>query len=266
MKSFVAFFRAVVIVNLLIAASGQNVAHGQAVSASSVDQSLVPIAQVNLHQVLVSASNDPVAMTIAIFRAKNSHLDKPMLTEMFELQASNPDNATLAAGFCLAMDVANGQYHGPTFPAVSAEPKQSAAYASALQRAYRLEPGLWLTYLVQGHQFANSPDLDTRGLTLLKRAVQLAPNVSYTHYYLGWAYDLSGAVFSSSEKAKEEYTAAITKLPMIAPPAFGLFSHAVVNPIDLIAARKAKAEFLKRIPKEYKLNAQVKALIASVPD
>lgn len=225
------------------------------------DQALLPITSKELKRNLQQATKDrnAVAAEQLIRRASvQGHLLAAFNT-LKELKSLQPENAVILAAYCFAFDFVDGQYHTKTYQRFSGE--DYIDYDETLKKAYIQDPQLWLTYVVEGYKLIDKPGEDERGFVLLKKAVELAPNVATTHFWLGFAFTVCKTSFMSYEKAVAEYQRALELSPVFSPAARQLlFIHCFALP-DKAKAKANRAKYLSLLPPNYEMSAKTKTFL-----
>ncbi len=231
-------------------------------ASSNYDQQFVPIQSQDLKQDLLHSSKDSVRMYDLIRRADRQGQTKLAYNTLNQMRLKHPNDAVVLASFCFVSQMAAGEYSGPNMKTRGLSAAEVAEYSSALLKAYALDPKLWLPYAVEGHTLMTSPQNDVKALRLLKTAVRLAPDISYTHTLLGEAYTVYDTPYHSFALAVKEFWTAKNLQPASAHNADLLFDIYDVRTPNTDMARKAKAYLLSTVPPDYKFNPQFQARLA----
>jgi tetratricopeptide (TPR) repeat protein len=227
---------------------------------SRYDRALLPTDAATLRRAIKANSRDPVALCQLVRQADAHKLVDVAYHTLNRLRLDQPDNAVAQAAYCLVFDVARGEYRARK-PLIRFRAADYTGYVLALRRAYELDPKLWLTYAVEGHTLSRSPDVDTKGLALLKKAVSLAPDLSITHHLLAEAYTIYQTPFQSFDKAAEEYNKASQLQPVLSTAPLARASIYCVRTPDKARALLARKEFLATVPPGYQLRPQTLELL-----
>lgn len=220
---------------------------------SGYDQALLPIQPEALQDALLDASHDPVKLYSLVRRADRQNLSDLAYNTLNEMRHKQPRNANVVAAYCFSFQVAAGEYDNPgrkNHPFTEAEHE---GYNDALNRAYQLDPKLWLTYAVEGHTLMSSPYEDRKALRLLRTAVKLAPDVSYTHILLAEAYSVYGTPYHSFQSTAKECNVARRLKPVSANNADILFDIYDIRTPDKNKAADAKRYLLSTVPPSFHL-------------
>ena len=226
------------------------------------DQKLLPIQPNALKMALLDASNDPVRMYDLIRRGDAQKQSNLVYETLNMLRKKEPNNAVVQAAYCFAYRVAEGEYDDPGFQGKAFTSLDDQHYLNALTKAYQLDPKLWLTYAVEGHSLITSPYSDQKALYLLRTAVNLAPDISYTHTLLGDAYSVYYTPFQSFKKAEAQYITAKHLQPVSAHNADMLFELYDVRVPNKEKAKAAKQYLLSTVPSDYKFPLAFRARLA----
>lgn len=226
------------------------------------DQALLPMPPSTLKMALLDSKNDSVRMYDLIRRGDKQKQSDLVYDILNALRKKEPNNAVVQAAYCFAYRVAEGDYDGPGFRGKAFTNLDDQHYLNALTKAYKLNPKLWLTYAVEGHSLITSPYSDRKALYLLKTAVKLAPDISYTHTLLGDAYAVYYTPFQSFQKAEAQYITAQHLQPISSHNADALFDLYDVRIRNTAKARKAKEYLLSTVPTNYKFPPDFSARLA----
>lgn len=229
---------------------------------SNYDQQFVPIQPQVLKRELLHSSKDPVRMYDLIRRADRQGQTSLAYTTLHQMRLKHPNDAVVLASFCFVSQVVEGDYSGPNAKRQGLSAAEVSEYSNALLKAYRLDPKLWLTYAVEGHSLMTSLQSDLKALQLLKTAVRLAPDISYTHTLLGEAYTVYDTPYHSFALAAKEFWTAKNLSPVSAHNADLLFDIYDVRTPNPEMERKAKEYFLSTVPPNYKFTPQFKERLA----
>ena len=230
--------------------------------ATTVDQAYLPIQPQALKGELLKSGHDPVELYNLVRRADHQGLADVAYDTLNKMRREQPGNAVALAGYCFAYQVAVGDYDNPdrkNHPFTEAEHK---SYTGTLNRAYQLDPKLWLTYTVEGHTLMPSPYEDVKALRLLKTAVRLAPDVSYTHILLAEAYGVYGTPYHSFQFAAKECDIARHLKPVSTRNADILFDTYDIRMPNREKAADAKRYLLSTLPPGYKLSPEFRERLA----
>ncbi len=239
----------------------------QLARTSRYDTRFMPITAEMLKQKLEKNRNDPVEMYALLFRADRQKLMGVAYRKMKVLYGRETQNAVVAASYALALDILRNNY-GDTkreepLPCPIQELEQRD---QVVQRAFKLNPKLWLTYVVQGVELTLESNYPTvkpgEGRLLLQTAVKLAPNVSYTHLWLGFNYS-AGADDRLLPKKEASYLKAAHLRPVtVKPLSYLLTIYAVQRPNR--AKLKATAQaYVKALPPGIPVRATTRQQLAN---
>ncbi len=231
-------------------------------SATTVDQAYLQIQPQTLKDELLKASHDSVKLYDLVRRADHQNLANVAYNTLNEMRHQQPRNAVVVAAYCFSFQVAAGDYDNPgrkNRPFTEAEHK---SYEDALNKAYQLDPKLWLPYTVEGHYLMASPYEDVKALRLLQKAVALAPSLSYTHILLAEAYTVHGTPYHSYSKAVQECETARRLQPASAKNADILFDIYDIRTPNRKKAADAKRYLLSTLPPGFKFSQSFEERLA----
>ncbi len=226
------------------------------------DLTLQPISAVALKQALRSHSDDSVLIYQLVLRAIRQKEVDVAYNTLKTLRHDQPNNAVVLAGYCLAFDVYEGKYSGPDGTVHSFSGTEEYDYFQTLSRAHQLDPKLWMTYAVEGHNSTGTPAQDIRCLKLYQKAEELAPHISYTHLLLGDAYATYYTPYHSFEKAAAEYNIALSLQPISAKAVYLLFDIYDIRIPNVAKAKQAKSKLLSLLPPDFHLKKQASERLA----
>ena len=230
---------------------------------ANYDQEFVPTQPEQLKSDLWDASSDPLRLYDLIRRGDQQKQSSFVYDTLNAMRKKKPDNAVVLAAYCFAYKIAQGEYDEPSRRQFrSFTPLDEEQYVNTLLKAYRLNPSLWLTYAVEGHSLMDSPYADRKALALLKTAVKLAPDISYTHTLLGEAYAVYDTPYQSFQKAAYQYQTARHLQPVSAHNADLLFDLYDVRLPDHKKAEDAKQYLLSTVPPGYQFKPNFQARLA----
>jgi tetratricopeptide (TPR) repeat protein len=212
------------------------------------DVVFLPVTTAQLKRELAEGVDDPLAMYQLLRMARKQKLLKPAFETIKELYLEQTQNAVLAAAYCLAYDMGRGDYGDEIVSDPQYSPQDTALRKTALEDAYKLAPKLWLTYSVDGH-FQNLQGKSKKGIELIKKAIELAPDISFNYSYLGQAYSAN----DSDPKIYNLKLTAYEKAQHLKPSSFSasmimLMIYEVQRPDSKKAAAAAKAAAAKLPP------------------
>jgi len=220
---------------------------------AAYDQALLPIQPQALKNGLLDAAHDPIKLYSLVRRADRQNLSNLAYNTLNEMRHQQPRNAVVVAAYCFSFQVAAGEYDNPDRKNRPFTEAEHEGYADALNKAYQLDPHLWLTYAVEGHTLMSSPYEDQKALRLLKMAVRLAPDVSYTHILLAEAYGVYGTPYHSFQAAAKECDVARHLQPVAAINADILFDIYDIRMPNREKAADAKQYLLSTVPPNFQL-------------
>ena len=215
-----------------------------------------------LERSLKTAANDPVAMFQVVRRA-SAH---DQLTVAFDtlnlLRQEQANNAVVQSAYCLTFNWIKGDFVLSNHKRILTNTDYDN-YGKCLQQSYKLDSKLWLTYAVEGTDLVGIPDVEAnnQGLSLLKKAVELAPGISITHFLLGRAYAVYDTKFQDFDKAADELHKATELKPVMFAPALSLLDLYCLRAPDKNKAIQAKITFLRTIPPGRKLSSDTTGLL-----
>lgn len=188
------------------------------------DDGYLPISAPQLQQSLTNNSDNALGMFRTVRRAIIDNKADLAFSTLQSLRKSQPDNAIILSAYCFAMDGETGNLplNQHKVSHLLTQPEE-ADYASTFVLAYKCNPKLWMTYLVQGMALMSLRMNQDRGYLLIKRSVELGPTIPFTHEQLAGAYVLPHKPYYSLANAIVEAQKAVQLLPPDAPAAFTLF-------------------------------------------
>jgi len=223
------------------------------------DTALLPIQPEALEHELADSSRDAVKIYQLLRQANEQGQGEIVIHILDRLRQEEPNNAIVLSSYCLALDMATGAYkYHPNRPIHNITNVEREKFRLSMSKAREIAPDLWLTYVVEGHRLADKYPTAERGLGLLKKAVELNPETSITHYLLGDAYTISTNQHSS-EKAKEELEKSLTLKPVIADARFALFQQYDLFSPEPIKAKEAAEAFVASLPPGTKVSSTTRA-------
>ena len=226
------------------------------------DQEFLPIQSKTLELDLLNANDDPERMYSLIRRGDEQMHTDLVYNTLDAMRKEEPDNAVVLAAYCFAFKIAEGDYAAPGQQVRTFTNLDHDHYSAALLRAYRINPNLWLPYAVEGHSLMTSPYEDRKALYLLKTAVKLAPDISYTHTLLGNAYSVYDTPYQSFKKAAYQYELARHLHPVSAHNADSLFDLYDVRIPNHEKAKEAKQYLLSTVPPNHNFPADFRRRLA----
>lgn len=239
MKTSTPFVSAVLFATLVV---NQSHSWAQSAHTSRYDTRFMPITAAILKNELQKNHNDAVEMYALLFRADKQKLMGVAYRKMKALYGREPRNAVVAASYALTLDILRNNYgdseREEPLPCPIADLDQRN---EAVQRAFKLNPKLWLPYVVQGVELTLSANTGNvkpdEGRHLLQTAVRLAPQLSYTHLWLGFNYGLySLKPVKSTQVLEEKEYLKSTRLKPITYKPFGY----LITLYDVRQPNKAK--------------------------
>ena len=215
---------------------------------SRYDTSRLPIKADALKKKLSAAAKSPITLYQLLRRAQKQKLLNVAFRHLKMLRAQQPRNAVIAAGYALAIDLSRGDYSDSK----SSEPfmltaDDIASREKAIKDAYRLDPALWLTYAVDGHFQVVQNEIE-RGTKLLRKAVELAPTVSFPQYHLAWAYSARDSDPEIFQRVVAGYKKAQTLKPVLVNAPWLLFTIYDLQKPDAKKAADAARLFIAALP------------------
>jgi len=231
-------------------------------SHGSYDQQFVAIQPQALSQELLKADRDPIKLYSLVRQADTQKQIKIAYDTLNRMRHTEPNNATVLAAYCFAFQVGAGDYASPGEKHLSFTPEDFNDYTTTLLKAKSLDPKLWLPYAVQGHNFMLDPEFDRKALSLLQKAVALAPNISYTHILLAEAYGVYGTPYHSFQAAARECDVARHLKPVSAKNADILFDIYDIRMPNREKATDAKRYLLSSLPPDYKFSPDFRDRLA----
>jgi tetratricopeptide (TPR) repeat protein len=241
----------VLVAGQIVRSAGQT-----SLTETKYDQTLLPISAVELKQALQNYSNDPTRIYQLVLRAEKQGKANVAYETLKDLRDKQPKNAVAFAGYCLAYDVYEGKYSGPYGAAHTFSPAEQEDYRRTLARAQQLNPKLWMTYAVAGHNVGFGPAGDLQSLKMYEKAENLAPYISYTHVLLGNAYGVYYTPYQSFTKSATEYNKALSLQPASVEAAWGLFDIYDVRLPNAAKAKRAKSKLESLLPLGFSLKKQ----------
>jgi len=238
-------------------------------NSSLLDLGYLPATADQIQDYLRRSPNNPLALYNAVYQAAHNGLELAAYADLRKMVQADPDNPNLLAAYCLSYGVASGDYrmnfHHRAFGHVFNDNDQME-YDKDLAKAEKLDPDLWLIYLLRAQPaiFPGHQDRNT-GLGYLRKAVKLAPDIPYTHYSL--AYGLMSGYPTPSEKAEatREDEIAVRLKPVNAQASWMLFEmYGIITP-NREKGLAAKKLFLSEIPPGYKLSSAELGFLANFP-
>jgi hypothetical protein len=248
-------------------------AHGDSMGTKAnsplLDVGYLPATADQIQDNLRRSPNNALALYGAVYQAAHNGLELAAYADLRKLVQADPDNPNLLAAYCLSYGVASGYYrmnwHHRALGNVYNESDQME-YDKDLAKAEKLDPNLWLIYLLKA-QPAIFPGHEDRiaALGYLRKAVKLAPNITYTHYSL--AYGLMTGYPTALEKAEatREDEIAVRLKPVNAQAAWLLFEmHGIFTP-NRQKGLAAKKLFLSELPPGYKVSSAELGFLDNFP-
>jgi hypothetical protein len=171
----------------------------------------------------------------------------------------------LIAAYIVLYDIEKGLYDwGPNRRNMPITTDQAAVYEEAETAGQKDGENSWLACLALGREWNLMPPQwhGSEGMRLIRRAVQLAPNVSYTHYVLG--EQLRNGYHPDREVADKELSRALELDPPCAPAAMIRLSLAKETH-NSERQSKAKRQLLPMIPYSYDLGPEWRKYLAAIP-
>jgi hypothetical protein len=214
--------------------------------------------------------NNPLALYNVVRQAAHNGLELDAYSDLRKMVKNDPGNPYLLTAYCFSYGVASGDYDfNRYYNAFGNDSKYAGEleYYQNLAKAEKIAPNLWLIYLLKA-QPAIYPGNGNRAeaLAYLRKAVELAPDISYTHYALGHLLlaPNSSSPSDRTEGLREE--AAAARLQPINAQApwllFEVYGFELHNREKGIAAKKL---FLSEIPPDWKLSTGESGLLANYP-
>ncbi len=231
-------------------------------ATSTYDQQYVPIEPSELKAKLLQDDHDALKMYDLIRRADTQDQTSVAFETLNQMRLKQPNNAVVLASFCFVARIAAGDYGKPGEKHRGLSSSEVVDYENALLKAYSVDPKLWLTYAVQGHNLSRGISEDEQCIFLLKKSIRLAPNISYTHTLLGEKYLLYDPGHMSYEKAIQELTIARHLQPVSSHNADLLFIMYDALTPNREKAKEAKQYLLSTLPTNFKFSPQFKARLA----
>ena len=225
------------------------------------DSALLPIEPDALKRQLEQGSRDSVGLFQLVRRAAVQNQWDVALQTLSELRASQPHNANVLAVYRLLFDLADASPNPPNFKPT---PEQIAASYSALEQAYKIDPKLWATYAVEGSYLSNIPGSSQKSIDLLKKAVELAPDVSIPHYLLSVSYLTYDLSTLSPENGLVEAKKASQLQPVISKGPYLLMWCYIYSQPDKELAATAKKQFLATIPPGHPIGPITQSILSQV--
>lgn len=238
--------------------------------SSLVDSACLPATAEEMQEDLRRSPNNPLALFNAVRQAGHNRLELTAYADLKKMVQTDPDNPNLLAAYCLSYGVASGDYgmngYRRAFGNVFNENYQ-IEYDKDLAKAEKLDPDLWLIYLLKAQPaiYPGNEDRNT-GLGYLRKAVKLAPNITYTHYALASLLITENNNYTPESLEGVRETEIATKLkPVYAQAAWLLFEiHGIYMP-NREKALAAKKLFLSELPPGYKQSPSGLQLLANYP-
>jgi hypothetical protein len=260
---FIALTMIVVMLCMLLRAN-TNIAHAASATNDNkpselYDPIVLPINGQELQEGLIHNSHNAVAEYQLLLRAGYQHQEQTAYDTMNQLCKEQPDNSIVLAGYFMSLRMAEGGvntllYNGgrqviPTVISINNDARVR------LQKAYRLEPNLWMIYTVDGEdQYFDPIGNRKHGLALLQKAEDLAPQVPYIHWLLGYVYvnpPLSNEKIQLAIQELQEALASGTKISNAAFIMFQIYSSWRPNRAK---ALQWKHKFLSLVPPNVKMS------------
>ncbi len=225
----------------------------------SYDPIVLPVGESELHDSLIHDSHDAIAEYQWLLRAGYQHQEMVAYDTMNQLCKEQPNNPIVLAGYFMSLKMAEGGvntvlYNGGRRVISVSITKDNEARA-LLQKAYRLDPKLWMIYDVDGEDQYYDPVGDRKqGLVLLQEAEELAPRVAYIHWILGYVYANPPLSDGRFQIATQELKQALASSTNISNAAFIMFQIYSSWRPDHTQAIYWKHKFLSMVPPDVKLN------------
>lgn len=253
---------------LCASAQSGNISHGgRGLGNHAYDVTYLPVTKATLVQEINASSHDPIQLYLLIRQAHLQSFDSVAFKTLDALRHRQPKNAVALAAYCLAYQTFGGS---PQFSKDRSGINPSGSlqydYQKTLQQAYSLDSNLWLSYVVEGHSLIAIPDQALRSLSLLQQAVKLKPDISITHYYLGYAYTVGDPRFMSYAKAEQQFQIASRLKPVLSDVKLAQLDLYSVRIPDRAKARRAKREYLATLPVRVNFGTWTKQLLAMTSD
>lgn len=248
------FFSAILILCLLC-----NSCFAQQWRKDRYDTRWLPITDAEMTRQVKSSSHDAVALYRLFDRARYQHRQKSYFATLKQLKQQQPNNGVVLATYCAVIMESNTLYG---FGQWKFDLKPQDGTASAIQkelaRAEKLEPKLWLIPLVKAELvfvgYADRVKASQQAISLSRKAVALAPNLSFTHEKLGYyLVNLAQEKNSSYSDAVQSYEKAQKLLPVDSDASFLLLNISGANSATNAKAQKA---VLAGIPSSVKLTSK----------
>ena len=245
---------------------------------ASVDPTLVPFQKGELQKKLRANKDNAHGMVLLLRRADemstsrvDSAYSRPNANDynaqamktLTQMRREQPENMKVLAAYCFEFDIkAQGGHHQFAHyePWSSAKEQQ---FRGMLKELYKKAPDLWVPYAIEGyHKFyasTKTPAEQERGMKLLAKAVELAPNVPIAHHHYGYVCHYAADWQKKPELygiAVAEYKKALQLRPVLSVAALDLLYAYVAGWLPDGKPDKAKAQvvakrYLTMLPKGY---------------
>jgi len=249
-----------------------------AAAASTVDPTLVPFKKGELQQKLEGNKDNAHALILLVLRAdemSTSRVDpkfnKPnpnsynlqALRKLDQMRRRYPNDMKVLSAYCFALDIrTQGASHEFT-NYEQRSPEKEQKIQDTLKELRQKAPKLWVSYAIEGYRSffdsEHTPEEQDQGIKMLKKAVELAPNVPLVHQRYGYLcryaadWQKKPALYATAVK---EYQKALQLSPPSANAALDLlYSNAAGwlpnGKPDIPKAKVAAHKFLSMLPKGY---------------
>jgi len=238
---------------------------------SLVDPGYLPANADQIQDDLRRSPNNPLALYNAIRQAAHNGLELAAYTDLRKLVQTDPDNPNLLAACCFAYGVAHGNYGLNLYHSVFGNyfvdtHHYAGDYDADLAKAEKLDPGLWLIYLLKAQPAINPGNGNrTEALGYLRKSVKLAPDITYTHYALADFLWTPNATPSQMQESIREGEIAATLKPVNAEVTWLLFEIYGIYKPNREKGLAYKKLFLSEIPSDWKLSSGESGLLANFP-
>ena len=232
------------------------------------DATCLPATTEQIQDDLRSSPNNPLALYNAVRQAGHDGLELDAYAELRKLLKSDPDDPNLLAAYCFSYGVASGDYPLNRFHRAFGDglgSDRDTEYQQDLAKAERLDPNLWLIYIVKA-QPAIYPGNGKRAesVAYLRKAVALAPDISYTHHALAYILLLPNvSTRAEREEGVREDQIAAKSRPVDSDAPWSLFEYYAFIMHDRAKALVEEKIFLSEIPPGFKLSSGALGLMAN---
>ncbi len=237
--------------------------------AQGIDRGCLPASADQIQKELSSAGDDPLALYSAIYHAGRNGLELAAWADLRSLKEEHPDNPYILSACCFAYGVACGHYGLNRYHSafgMNIDENQEMIYDADLAKAERLDPKLWLIYLLKAEPAIMPGNGDRKqALIDLQTAVRLGPLIPYTHFTLAYFLSTPNATPQEQQESIWQAKAATRLKPVDAQAAFLLFEIYAIDLHDHVNGLAYKQLLLSEIPATYKLADETKQLLANFP-